>query len=68
MNWENGFAHDPKHGAAFQVKYKAAFKKNDVVQVFWEVHNGKKVITMVYGVKAQAYDHALVLKEYLDGL
>ncbi len=59
------FGHDPNLWGEFQKRYRAELKKNSEVDTFIEQHEDKKVITLVYGAKDEAHNHALVLQQYL---
>ena len=60
------FGHDPDLWAPFQKKYKAELRKNKIMDEFIRQHQDKKKITLIYGAKDTAHNHAIVLQEYLE--
>lgn len=60
------FGHDPELWAPFQRKYKAELAKNAAVADFLEQHRNRELLTLVYGAKDEAHNHAIVLQQYLE--
>ncbi len=60
------FGHDPERWKEFQQRYRDELKHNEAVTAFMEAHQGTKVLTLVYGAKDEAHNHALVLQQYLE--
>lgn len=62
----NWFGHDPKKWVEFKKRYKAELRgKKPALR---ELKKSAKRITLVYGAKDEAHNHALVLKEALEKL
>ncbi|MCB5187193.1 DUF488 domain-containing protein [Methylobacillus caricis] len=60
------FGHDPSKWAEFQTHYYAELALNpDPVAKIIELAN-KKVITLIYGARDTEYNHAIVLKSYVE--
>ncbi len=62
------FAHDAEKWPEFCKKYKRELKKheNEAGELLQKVT--KKRLVLLYGAKTEEYNHALVLKDYLDAL
>lgn len=59
------FDHDPDKFTDFKKKYKEELKDNDAVK---KLKDMKGTIVLLYGAKDEKYNHAVVLKEYLEKL
>jgi Uncharacterized conserved protein len=59
------FGHDPERWKEFQRRYRDELKHNEAVTQFIDAHQSTSVMTLVYGAKDEAHNHALVLQQYL---
>lgn len=50
----------------FRRKYMQELKGSDAMQAFLAQIKGKEVVTLLYGSKNAAENHALILKEYIE--
>ena len=62
------FGHEVPEWPEFRKRYLAELKKNEAVGPFLEAHGDEKVLTLIYAAKDEQHNHAMVLKDYLDGL
>ncbi|HEY3415097.1 MAG TPA: DUF488 family protein [Armatimonadota bacterium] len=61
------FSHDPEHWVAFRAGYFAELQANrDAVERLLRFAR-EGTLTLLYAAKDPVYNHAQVLKEYLDG-
>ncbi len=60
------FGHEVVLWDEFQKKYKAELRHNEAVDAFVETHADRKLITLVYGAKDEAHNHAIVLQQFLE--
>lgn len=60
------FAHDPDKWAEFRRRYRSELTaKADEIATLRE-RGGNGVVTLLYGAKDEAHNHAIVLKEFMD--
>ena len=64
----NWFDFDPFYWEEFKKKYLAELKRNKAVDDFIERHKHRRIITFLYGTKYDKLTHALVLKQFLEGV
>ncbi|UTH07146.1 DUF488 domain-containing protein [Macrococcoides canis] len=57
------FDHDLDKFSDFKKKYKDELKDNDAVK---KLKDMKGTIVLLYGAKDEKYNHAVVLKEYME--
>lgn len=62
------FGHDPSKWEEFRSRYLAELKNNREAIDELMRHIRRGVVTLVYGAKDEAHNHAVVLKEYLEAL
>lgn len=60
------FNHEPEKWEIFCKKYVEELKSNHIATLFWEQHQNKEKITLLYATKDPKYYHPLVLREYLE--
>jgi uncharacterized protein YeaO (DUF488 family) len=58
------FGHDPAKWKEFQHRYKAELDANPKAVAELKGYHGK--LTLLYGARDEAHNHALVLKNYLE--
>jgi uncharacterized protein YeaO (DUF488 family) len=64
----NWFDFDPFYWEEFKKKYSAELKRNKAMNDFIERHKHRQIITFLYGTKYDKLTHALVLKQFLEGV
>lgn len=62
------FNHEPEKFNLFGIKYKEELQRNPVVQELLDDTQNHATVTLLYAAKDEHCNHALVLKEYLEGL
>lgn len=61
------FDHDKEKFSEFKQKYKEELKEHsDAVKKLREAADGNRLV-LLYGAKDKEHNHAIVLKEYLEG-
>jgi uncharacterized protein YeaO (DUF488 family) len=60
------FGHRPDRFSAFAVRYVNELDQNSAVDQLREIVASNPVVTLLYGAKDTAVNHAVVLAEYLD--
>lgn len=60
------FNHDPKKFEEFAAKYEAELASNPMLKDFRDKIKDHKTVTLLYGAKDPAVNHALVLKNFLE--
>jgi len=61
------FGHDPDRWTEFQHRYRAELRdRGEAVEILRE-RAGQGVTTLLYAARDEAHNHALVLKDFLDG-
>lgn len=60
------FGHDPERWAGFEKRYRAELEKNPALTELRQLSRRGK-ITLVYAARDREHNHALILKQVLDG-
>ena len=61
------FGHDPARFAEFSRRYRAELEHNEPGPAELRALAGKGTVTLLYGARDTEHNHALVLKDYLEG-
>lgn len=60
------FDHDPVKFAEFRARYRTELMSNKAVDTLLEIQQKHAVVTLLYGAKDPAINHAVVLQEFLN--
>jgi uncharacterized protein YeaO (DUF488 family) len=61
------FNHDPEKWQVFKSRYFEELATNDSVQDLLKACENNSVITLLFAAREQNYNHAVVLKSFLEG-
>jgi len=60
------FNHEPEKWDLFKIKYFEELSTNDAVKDLLKVCENNSVVTLLFAARDQNYNHALVLKSFLE--
>ncbi len=61
------FNHDPEKWQAFKQAYKKELKGSEALNELTGLLHHHKIVTFLYGSKEREHNHAIVLKEVVEG-